>query len=80
MNVGLNIRRKTEEDWHNEKLFSRQNGGSGMNKEKINSSWCCDQIEELIKNYKISIQKTDNQDIKRQLEIVVNDLESILYG
>ena len=28
-----------------------------MNKERNNSSWCCDQIEELIKNYKISIQK-----------------------
>ena len=43
-----------------------------MNKERNNSSWCCDQIEELIKNYRISIQKTDNQDIKKQLEIVKN--------
>ena len=51
-----------------------------MNKERNNSSWCCDKIEELIKNYKIRIQKTDNQDIKRQLEIVVNDLENILYS
>ena len=51
-----------------------------MNKERNNPSWCCDQIEELIKNYKISIQKTDNQDIKRQLEKVVNDLENILYS
>ena len=51
-----------------------------MNKERNNSSWGCDQIEELIKNYKIRIQKTDNQDIKRQLEIVVNNLENILYS
>ena len=51
-----------------------------MNKERNNSSWCCDQIEELIMNYTINIQKTDNQDIKRQLEIVVNDLENILYS
>ena len=51
-----------------------------MNKERNNSSWCCEQIEELIKNYKISIQKTDNQDIKRQLEKFVNDLENILYS
>lgn len=51
-----------------------------MNKERNNSSWCCDKIEELIKDYKISIQETDNQDVKRQLEIVVDDLENILYG
>lgn len=51
-----------------------------MNKERNNSSWCCDQIEELIRDYKDSMQETDNQDVKRQLEIVVNDLENILYG
>lgn len=40
----------------------------------------CDQIEEKIKDYKISLTETEDEEVKRQLEIVIDDLETILYG
>ena len=56
-------------------------------KKRNNSSWCCDQIEERITDYKLSLTELDKLDIsdeareevRRQLEIVIYDLESILY-
>lgn len=49
-------------------------------RKRNNASWCCDQIEEKIADYKISIEETEDEDVKRQLQIVVDDLETILYG
>ena len=37
------------------------------------------QIEEKIKDYKISLTETDDEAVKMQLEIVIDDLETILY-
>lgn len=37
-----------------------------MNKKRNNPVWCCDQIEDKIKDYKLSLTKID-------------DLETILY-
>ena len=38
------------------------------------------QIEEKIKDYKISLTEIKEEEVKRQMEIVIDDLESILYG
>lgn len=38
------------------------------------------QIEEKIKDYKISLTETNDEAVKMQLEIVIDDLETILYG
>ncbi len=51
-----------------------------MDRKRNNPTWCCDQIEEKIKDYKISLTKIKEEEAKRQIEIVINDLESILYG
>lgn len=45
-----------------------------------NPSWCCEKIQEKIEDYKISIKETQDPEVKRQLEIVIDDLEEILYG
>lgn len=42
--------------------------------------WCCKQIEEKIKDYKLSLSETENEDVRKQLEIVIEDLEEILYN
>ena len=51
-----------------------------MDRKRNNSTWRCDQIEEKIKDYKISLIEIKEEEVKRQMEIVVDDLESILYG
>lgn len=51
-----------------------------MKRKRHNPAWCCDQIEEKIKDYKISLTETEDKEVKRQLEIVIDDLETILYG
>ena len=33
-----------------------------------------------IKDYKISLTEIKEEEVKRQMEIVIDDLESILYG
>lgn len=56
-------------------------------RKRNNASWCCDQIEEKIKDYKLSLTELDKismsnearEEVKRQLEIVIDDLEEILY-
>lgn len=50
-----------------------------MERKRNNPTWCCDQIEEKIKDYKISLTEI-KEEAKKQLEIVINDLETILYG
>lgn len=45
-----------------------------------NPMWCCKQIEEKIKDYKLSLTEIDDDKVHRQLEIVIDDLEEILYG
>lgn len=50
-----------------------------MDKKRNNPTWCCDQIEEKIKDYKLSLTEI-KEEVKRQMEIVIDDLESILYG
>ena len=50
-----------------------------MDRKRNNPTWCCDQIEEKIKDYKISLTEI-KEEVKRQMEIVIDDLESILYG
>lgn len=51
-----------------------------MDRKLNNPTWCCDQIEEKIKDYKISLTEIKEEEVKRHMEIVINDLESILYG
>lgn len=48
-------------------------------RKRNNPSWCCDMIEEKIEDYKISIKETEDEEVRRQLEIIVDDLETILY-
>lgn len=50
-----------------------------MERKRNNPTWCCDQIEKKIKDYKISLGETDNKEVRRQLEIIIDDLETILY-
>lgn len=51
-----------------------------MERKRNNSTWCCDRIEEKIKDYKISLAEIKEEEVKRQLEIVIDDLETILFG
>ncbi len=50
-----------------------------MDKRRNNSAWCCDQIEEKIKDYKLSLTEITDEEVRRQLEIVIDDIETILY-
>ena len=50
-----------------------------MERKTNNPSWCVERIQEKIEDYKISIKETGNEEVRRQLEIVVCDLEEILY-
>ena len=50
-----------------------------MARKRNNPTWCCDQIEEKIKDYKLSLTEIREEEVKRQIEIVIDDLESILY-
>ncbi|MCB5503407.1 hypothetical protein LIP66_01955 [Coprococcus eutactus] len=51
-----------------------------MDRKRNNPTWCCDQIEEKINDYKSSLAEIKEEEVKRQLEIVIDDLETILYG
>lgn len=50
-----------------------------MDRKRNSPTWCCDQIEEKIKDYKISLTEIKEEEVKGQLEVVIDDLESILY-
>lgn len=51
-----------------------------------NASWCCDEIEELIKTYKTKcglLRSVGEQRLRAQALVyheVIRDLETILYG
>lgn len=51
-----------------------------MERKTNNPSWCIDRIKEKIEDYKISMNETINPDVRRQLEIIIDDLEEILYN
>lgn len=51
-----------------------------MDRKRNNPTWCCDQIEEKINDYKSSLAEIDNEAVKKHMEVVIDDLESILYG
>ena len=39
-----------------------------MDRKRNNSTWCCDQIEEKIKDYKISLTEIKEEEVKRSEE------------
>ena len=48
---------------------------------KINNPlWCIERIQEKIEDYKESARKTIDPEVRRQLEIIIDDLEEILYN
>ena len=51
-----------------------------MDRKRNNPTWCFYQIDEIIIDYKLSLTEIKEEEVKRQMEIVVDDLESILYG
>lgn len=51
-----------------------------MERKRNDPVWCCDKIEEKIKDYKLSVLETEDEEVRRQLEIVIDDLETILYN
>lgn len=50
-----------------------------MKRKTNNPSWCIEKIQEKIEDYKVSIKETSDEEVRRQLEIIVSDLEEILY-
>ncbi len=50
-----------------------------MERKTNNPSWCIERIQEKIEDYKVSVNKTTNPDVRIQLEIIIDDLEEILY-
>lgn len=51
-----------------------------MGKAINDPKWCIAKIQEKIEDYKISLTETTDIEARRQLEIVIDDLEEILYG
>ena len=51
-----------------------------MERKRNNSTWCCDRIEEKIKDYKDSLAGIENEAVKIHLKVIIDDLEKILYG
>lgn len=50
-----------------------------MERKMNNPSWCIERIQEKIEDYKASVRETTDSDVRRQLEIIIDDLEDILY-
>ena len=50
-----------------------------MERKTNNPSWCIERIQEKIEDYKASVRETTDSDVRRQLEIIIDDLEDILY-
>lgn len=51
-----------------------------MERKTNNPSWCIERIQEKIEDYKKSVKETYNDDVRMQLEIIIEDLEEILYS
>lgn len=51
-----------------------------MERKTNNPSWCIERIQEKIEDYKTSVRETLDPDVRRQLEIIIDDLEEILYN
>lgn len=49
-------------------------------KKTNNPTWCVEQIQKKIEDYKLSLTETESEEVRIQLEIVIDDLEEILYG
>lgn len=62
--------------------ISTKENGEAMNRDRKmnNPSWCCDQIEELIKKYEKRGYYSFSISEQRICEDIVKDLEEILYG
>lgn len=50
-----------------------------MERKTNNPSWCVEQIQEKIEDYKAIIRERGEMGSKIPLEIIINDLEKILY-
>ena len=50
-----------------------------MERKTNNPSWCVEQIQENIEDYKAIIRELGEMGSKIPLEIIINDLEKILY-
>lgn len=48
-------------------------------KKTNNPTYCVEQIQKKIEDYKLSLTETENDEVRIQLEIVIDDLEEILY-
>lgn len=51
-----------------------------MDRRRKDPILCCDKIEEKLKDYRLSLTEITENEVRRQLEIVIDDLENILYG
>lgn len=51
-----------------------------MDRKINNPSWCVERIQEKIEDYKMSVKETEDSEVRNQLEIIIEDLEEILYG
>lgn len=51
-----------------------------MERKTNNPSWYLERIQEKIEGYKERARKTINPEVKKQLEIIIDDLEDILYN
>ena len=75
-----------DENWEIDVPFEYK-GDTDCKRKMNNSLWVCQQLEEKIADYKLSLTELDKLDmsdetreeVRRQLEIVIGDLESILY-
>lgn len=50
-----------------------------MDKKRNNALWCCNRIEDLIKEYDRRVSDTDSEDVKSTYIKVIEELEQILY-
>lgn len=51
-----------------------------MERKTNNPSWCIERIQEKIEDYKVNVRETTDSNVRRQLEIIIDDLEDILYN
>lgn len=50
-----------------------------MARKMNNPSWCIERTQEKLEDYKESVKETTESNVRRQLEIIIDDLENILY-